>query len=216
MYLAAMAGLTAVLLVLLFALHRSAARFPHLGAERCSLSSKAAFVFMGIAFLLLETKSVIQFSLLFGTTWVNNSMVFLGVLLLVLAANWTAHRLGAPRLGLLYVMLLSSCLVTLVYPLRNLLAVDSAWLRFGFAALLTFSPIFFANLIFSVALKDQEVPEHLFGWNLIGATLGGVLEYTSLAIGYNNLALVVAACYTVAVGALALGRRARGPGLAEA
>jgi hypothetical protein len=215
-YLGAMAGLTAVLLVLMFALQRSAARFPHLGAERCAASTKAAFVFMGIAFLLLETKSIIQFSLLFGTTWVNNSLVFLGVLLLVLAANWTAHRLGAPRLAALYGLLLASCLVTLVYPLRNLLAVDNASLRFVLAALLTFSPIFFANLIFSVALKDQEVPEHVFGWNLIGATLGGVLEYSSLAIGYNNLALVVAACYTVAVAALALGRRARRPRLAAA
>ena len=55
-----------------------------------------------------------------------------------------------------------------------------------------------------MALRDQEVPEHLFGWNLIGATLGGVLEYTSLAIGYNSLALLVAACYTVAIVALSL------------
>ena len=36
--------------------------------------------FMGAAFLLLETKSVVQFALLFGTTWFVNALVFLGVL----------------------------------------------------------------------------------------------------------------------------------------
>src|SRR5690606_28846382 len=42
--------------------------------------------FMGVAFMLLETKSVVQFALLFGTTWLVNSLVFLGVLLSVLVA----------------------------------------------------------------------------------------------------------------------------------
>ena len=37
--------------------------------------------FMGAAFLLLETKSVVQFALLFGTTWFVNSLVFVGILL---------------------------------------------------------------------------------------------------------------------------------------
>ncbi len=46
-------------------LHRTAGRH---GAESATLVAKAAFVLMGVAFLLLETKSVIQFSLLFGTT----------------------------------------------------------------------------------------------------------------------------------------------------
>jgi hypothetical protein len=37
--------------------------------------------FMGAAFLLLETKNIVQFALLFGTTWFVNSLVFAGVLL---------------------------------------------------------------------------------------------------------------------------------------
>ena len=36
--------------------------------------------FMGAAFLLLETKSVATFALLFGTTWFVNALVFAGVL----------------------------------------------------------------------------------------------------------------------------------------
>ena len=37
--------------------------------------------FMGAAFLLLETKSVVQFALLYGTTWFVNALVFAGVLM---------------------------------------------------------------------------------------------------------------------------------------
>ena len=55
--------------------------------------------FMGAAFLLLETKNVVQFALLFGTTWVVNAAVFAGVLLSVLAAIETARRVRLPRLG---------------------------------------------------------------------------------------------------------------------
>jgi len=36
---------------------------------------------MGAAFSLLETKNIVQFALLFGTTWFVNSLVFTGVLL---------------------------------------------------------------------------------------------------------------------------------------
>lgn len=209
LYLAVMAGLGALLLGLMSALQRSSRHDPRLG-QAPGAATKAAFALMGVAFLLLETKSVIQFSLLFGTTWVNNSLVFLAVLLLVLAANWAAVYLSAARLGSIYALLLGSCLVTLVFPLSRLLAIESWGWRFVFAAALTFSPIFFANLIFSLVFRDQPVAEHLFGWNLLGATLGGMVEYSSLAVGYNNLALIVAACYTVAFALLLRARAEAG------
>src|SRR5206468_2146524 len=81
------------------------------GRDRGLLAVKIAFALMGTAFLLLETKSVIQFSLLFGTTWLNNSLIFLGVLLSVLAANWTVQWLKQPKLlWLFYVLLAVSAL----------------------------------------------------------------------------------------------------------
>jgi spermidine synthase len=208
-YVGLMAALVALLAVLAVWLRRSARRFPHLRGASGGLPTQAAFAFMGVAFLLLETKSIIQFSLLFGTTWLNNSLVFLGVLLLVLAANWTAVQLPRASLLAVFALLVAACLAALVFPLAHLLAVGSPLLRFLLASLLTFSPIFFANLLFSVAFRDQDVPEHVFGWNLIGATLGAVIEYTSLALGYNALAWVVIACYTAAFVALLWARRSR-------
>lgn len=194
------------LLVLL--LHLSDRRRPEYGGRRM-LFTKLSFVFMGVAFLLLETKSIIQFSLLFGTTWVNSSLVFLGVLILVLAANWTAQSIrGKSLLPLLFGLLILSSLITLIYPLSNLLVVESTVVRFFFASLMTFSPIFFANLIFSMSFRDQPVAEHIFGWNLIGAMLGGILEYTSMAMGYNMLAFIVAVTYILAGAMLYLAHKA--------
>src|SRR5262249_49089360 len=139
---------------------------------------KLAFVLMGSAFLLQETKGIIQFSLLFGTTWWNSSLVFLAILLLVLAANWAAPRLPSQKIfPLIFALLMVSCLVTLVFPLRRLLYVDSQAFRFITASLLTFSPIFLANLMFSLIFRGEPIAEQLIGWNLIGATLGGVAEY---------------------------------------
>ena len=64
--------------------------------------------FMGVAFLLLETKNVVQFALLFGTTWAVNAAVFAGVLLSVLAAIEVARRVTIRARSSLYAALLAA------------------------------------------------------------------------------------------------------------
>ncbi|MFH1016617.1 MAG: hypothetical protein V1798_00370 [Pseudomonadota bacterium] len=188
----AVAGIAALIGFLMFLLRQSG---PRAGGRM-----KLAFLFMGLPFLLLETKSVIQFSLLFGTTWINNSLVFLAILLSVLAANWTVHKWKRkPPLKTIYGLLILSSLATLAYPLSNLLSVENPELRFVLASLMVFSPVYLANLIFSFTFRDQETAEQLLGWNLLGCTLGGVIEYLSMWLGYNALAAVVAVCYTFVV-----------------
>jgi hypothetical protein len=187
-------------LLLLLYLHLSTRGRAVPGVRVDGAMIKLAFVSMGIAFLLLESKSITQFSLLFGTTWVNNSLVFLAVLLAVLGANWAASRLsgGHRVIWTVYLLLLLSCGASLVFPLGGLLAVGSPRMRFVLASLLTFAPLFFADLIFSLEFRDRAVPEHVFGWNLLGSTIGGVVEYASMSCGYNLLAVLVALFYTVA------------------
>src|SRR3954449_6326649 len=64
--------------------------------------------FMGAAFLLLETKNVATFALLFGTTWLVNALVFAGVLITVLAAVETTRRLPPPPIKVVYAGVLAS------------------------------------------------------------------------------------------------------------
>ena len=113
LYLKVIAGLAAFVIILSFILHRTLKNRDENSDNFRYI--KGAFFFMGVAFLLLETKSVIQFSLLFGTTWLNNSLVFLAVLVFVLVANHLANLF--PRPGLLklaYFCLIGMCLLQLV------------------------------------------------------------------------------------------------------
>lgn len=153
--------------------------------------------FMGAAFLLLETKSVVQFALLFGTTWLVNSLVFLGIMLTVLAAIEVARRVQLRRPGIIYALLFVSLAVAFVVPVNTLLEFPPV-VRFVLGSLLAFVPIFLANLVFARRFRDVGSSTVAFGANLLGAMVGGLLEYVSIIIGYRNLLVVVAALYALA------------------
>jgi spermidine synthase len=153
--------------------------------------------FMGAAFLLLETKSVVQFALLFGTTWFVNALVFGGVLVSVLAAIEVARRWRPARPELLYVALLAAIAVAWVVPVEFLLGLEMLP-RFLLAVVIWFTPIFIANLVFAERFRNVEESNVAFGANLLGAMVGGVLEYVALLTGYQALLLLVAALYGAA------------------
>jgi hypothetical protein len=79
--------------------------------------------------------------------------------------------------------------------------------RFIIATLLAFFPIFLANLLFAERFKAVASSTVAFGANLLGAMIGGVLEYGALVTGYRALLLVIAALY---VAALLINLRPRG------
>jgi hypothetical protein len=153
--------------------------------------------FMGAAFLLLETKGVVQFALLFGTTWFVNALVFAGVLLSVLAAIEVTRRVRLPAPDILYGALLITVLISWVVPADALLGFTGI-ARFAAAVGLWFTPIFIANLVFAQRFRSVEASNVAFGANLLGAMVGGLLEYASLLTGYQALALIVALLYTLA------------------
>ena len=69
-----------------------------------------------------------------------------------------------------------------------------------------FAPVFLANLVFAGSFKVTGLRADVaFASNLIGIMLGGMLEYLSLLIGYQNLLLVVIGFYVLS--ALFLRRR---------
>jgi hypothetical protein len=153
--------------------------------------------FMGAAFLLLETKNVVQFALLFGTTWFVNALVFAGILVTVLAAIETARRVRVRRPSLLWLVLACSIGVAWLVPAQRLLGLAMVP-RFLLATALAFAPVYVANLIFADRFRDVADSAVGFGANLLGAMVGGVLEYLSLLVGYRALLLVAAALYGLA------------------
>jgi spermine/spermidine synthase len=155
------------------------------------------FFVLGVAFLLLETKSIATFSLLFGTTWVVNSLVFFAVLASVLAAILVNQRIRFRNPLLLYAGLFGAIALAILLPPASLL-LDPAWLRYVIAAALAFAPIFFANLVFSYSFRDTKAADMAFASNLLGAVVGGAVEYVALVTGYSALLFVVGGLYLLA------------------
>ena len=161
------------------------------------MSGYLDLAFMGAAFLLLETKNIVQFALLFGSTWFVNSLVFGAVLLVVWLAIETASRIKLPRPVVLYAALLASLVLTWAVPQESLLGLPSV-VRFLAAGALAFAPVYLANLIFSQRFKNVATSGDAFAANLLGAIVGGVLEYLALITGYRFLLIVTGVLYALA------------------
>ena len=186
------------------------------GGPLRAMRSHADLFLMGAAFLLLETKSVVQFALLFGTTWFVNALVFGGILAAVLAAIETARRFRLPRPALLYLCLLATLAAAWFVPTNRLLSLPFVP-RLLAAIALGFAPVFLGNLVFAERFRATTVSTLAFAANLLGAMIGGVLEYASLLLGYRDLVAVVALLYGLAflsarhAGQSAAQRRSRTP-----
>jgi hypothetical protein len=149
---------------------------------------------LGAAFLLLETRSVTGFALYFGTTWFVNALVFAGVLLAVLAAVEFTHRVRTPRLVVMYAVLIGGLALSWLVPSSVLLSM-SVVPRAIVAIVISFLPIFAANVIFAKRFSATADAPMAFGTNLLGAVVGGCLEYLSLIFGYRALLILAAMLY---------------------
>ena len=148
--------------------------------------------------MLLETKAITQFALLWGSTWIVASLAITSVLIMALAANYVVsrHEIDRPWLaGLLLVALLAT---SALFPIGRI-TFGSRMTESVFYAALFFSPIFCAGLLFGSAIKHSTSLARDYGTNLLGAMTGGVAEYLSLVTGYRALAVIIGVCY---VGAL--------------
>jgi SAM-dependent methyltransferase len=155
------------------------------------------FFVLGIAFLLLETKSLVSFSLLFGTTWLVNALAFFAILGSVLLAVLLNARLRIRNAAPLYAALFVAIAVAFLLPPESLL-IDPPELRYAFAAIVAFAPVFFGNLIFTHSFRDTRTADMSFASNLVGAMVGGALEYLALLTGFRALLIVVAILYALA------------------
>jgi len=101
-----------------------------------------------------------------------------------------------PSFRFLYALLGGSLVLSWAIPPAALLQIPLTP-RLLAAAILTFSPVFIANLTFAQRFKDVASSTAAFGANLLGAMIGGVLEYTSILLGYHNLVILVGVFYAI-------------------
>jgi hypothetical protein len=169
------------------------------GGPLRKMSGYVDLAFMGAAFLLLETKNIVQFALLFGSTWLVNALVTAAILVAVYLAVETARHVKLPPPLVLYAVLIASLLLTWLIPQEDLVSLPIA-ARFLAGGALAFAPVFIANLIFAQRFSDVEATTTAFAANLLGAMVGGALEYLALITGYRFLLILVGVLYALALG----------------
>ena len=151
------------------------------------------FFFLGAGFLLLEMKSITTISLYLGATWLVSMIVILGVLIMVLLANFFAARLKTSSL-LLYLPLIASVCFLYFFP-HSAVLTWSSYAKFLYSLLVIPLPIFFGGLIFSLSFRMSDDPSFAFGSNLLGAMVGGFVEYLGMITGTRTLLLIVVLFY---------------------
>jgi spermidine synthase len=154
----------------------------------------AHFFLLGAGFMLLEAQIISKMALLFGTTWVVNSIVVSGLLLLIVVANLIFARWRTYPLALPYAGIIVSAMLAYFIPLRVLL-FENVGVRVMVATLLLCLPVLFAGLVFIRSFADVRFSGAALGWNLIGAVLGGMLETVSQATGMRSLVLITIGLY---------------------
>ena len=190
---AVMAGIAVLLLWSSFARRKSVARTPS-----SSSGLLVQMFFLGAGFMLIETKAVVHMALLFGGTWIVNSIVIFAVLVMILIANLFVAVARPERLAFYYAALLVSLVVSALVPMDTFLGMERT-AQIAAASLLAFTPIFFAGVVFAVSFTRVIEPDRAFGANIAGAMFGGLAEYSSMLLGFQYLLFVAVALYLISI-----------------
>jgi len=160
------------------------------------------FFFLGVGFMLMEVQIISKLALLFGTTWLVNSVAIAVLLLLVLLSNATVARFPKMADKIAYPGLFFTLALSFLVPMQTLM-FQSWMLRAAVSTLLLCSPVYFAGLIFISSFARYRFQAEAFGSNLFGSLVGGLLEAVSFWTGIRSLLIVAAICYLLS----ALARR---------
>ena len=159
------------------------------------------FFLLGAGFMLLETRSITQFALLWGSTWVVASLAIASVLAMALVANFIVSKVEIVRLWLVGGILFTLLAVNFLIPVGSI-SFESRIVESLFYAGLMFSPILCAGLLFGSSVKRSTALARDYGTNLLGAMFGGVSEYLALVTGFGTLLFAIALCYVGAIVAM--------------
>jgi spermidine synthase len=162
--------------------------------------------FLGAGFMLIETKAVVHMALLFGSTWLVNSIVFCAMLLMILAANLFVLAVRPRSVKAFYIGLVVSLAANAIVPMDAFLGLPFSLQVVG-SCLLVFTPVLFAGVIFAISFSRAVDAHRAFGANVAGAMAGGLSEYTSMLLGFQYVVLVALVFYGLS--ALGIVSRAR-------
>jgi SAM-dependent methyltransferase len=155
---------------------------------------------LGAGFLLLETRSVTEMSLMFGSTWTVNLLVFGSILAALWGANLFVLKRGPDGfdvrvlVGLLTLAIVGTTAIPASFfsslpPVPGILS----------GGLYVAAPILLAGLLFPVLFARAADAQAAFASNLMGAIAGGCTEYLTMQLGITALAYLAATFYLAAL-----------------
>ncbi len=159
------------------------------------------FFFLGAAFFLLETKSITEMALLFGSTWIVNAAVIASILTMIVIANLLVEHFKWKNPTPFYVLLVAALAFDYFVPVSTFLGLPLV-ARIILASMAQAVPLFFAGVIFAITFSQTASIGIALGSNLIGSVLGGLIEYASLALGIRALYLLALGLYLLSAVAL--------------
>jgi SAM-dependent methyltransferase len=162
-----------------------------------ALALNRHFFFLGTGFLLVETRTIAQLALLFGTTWRVSAIAIGAILAAALLANALVSRIGPLKTPALYAGLGASLVAGYFAPMKLFLGAGTG-AAIAAVALLAL-PVVFSSLVFASSVSRVANLAPVLASNLIGGVLGGVLENLSLVVGISALGLVAVAVYACSI-----------------
>jgi len=153
--------------------------------------------FLGAGFMLVETKSITELALVYGSTWMVISVVVAAILIMAFLANLLIIRIGPPRSTITYSLLAVSLAAGFGLSFIGFGGLPPWANRLVMTILLTL-PLFFSGFAFSSELKKSASVAIALSSNLLGAMLGGFLEYNAMYFGYRSLYILALVMYGLA------------------
>lgn len=154
--------------------------------------------FLGAGFMLVETKGITELALVYGSTWFVISAVITAILIMAFLANLLVMKMGkAPPPLITYGLLFISLIAGLGLAFTPLISLTPWLSRIIMTAVLTL-PLFFSGFAFSTELRKSVSVAVALSSNLLGAMLGGFLEYNSMYFGFRSLYFLALITYGLA------------------
>ena len=155
------------------------------------------YFFLGGGFMLVETKAITELGLLLGNTWQVVGITISSVLVMAFLANLFAARIALRSMNWAFGGLVLVLLAGYVMALNDGILATSPLQKLLVIAVLI-GPLFFSGLVFSALIKTSKDLPAAMAYNLMGAMLGGVLEYNSMRFGFSSLYLIALLLYGLA------------------
>ena len=153
--------------------------------------------FLGAGFMLVETKGITEIAKIYGSTWIVVSVVIAAVLLMSFISNLIVMKKIKISLLLTYTLLLVSLIFGYYLFTKSSVLMSSDINKIIMPIILTL-PILFSGIAFSKELLKLQSISQALSSNILGAMLGGFLEYNSMYFGFSNLYVLAGIIYVSA------------------